>query len=52
MVTKKIRDMKDNKSRGVDGSTPKFLLEMVDRISISVTAVFNLSLQEGYFLKL
>ena len=30
MVAKKIRDMKDNKSPGVDGIPPKLLLEIVE----------------------
>ena len=33
MVAKKIRDMKDNKSPGVDGIPPKLLLEIVEQIS-------------------
>ena len=34
MVAMKIRDMKDNKSPGVDGIPPKLLLEIVEQISI------------------
>ena len=30
MVAKKIRDMKDNKSHGMDGIPPKLLLENVE----------------------
>ena len=47
MVAKKIRDMKDNKSHGVDGILPKLLLETVEQISIPLATVFNLSLEEG-----
>ena len=41
----KIRDMKDNKSPGVDGIPPKLLLEMVEQISIPLQTVFHLSLE-------
>ena len=47
MVARKIRDMKDTKSPGVDGIPPKLLLEIVEQISIPLAAVFNLSLEEG-----
>ena len=47
MVPMKIRDMKDNKSPGVDGIPPKLLLEIVEHISIPLATVFNLSLEEG-----
>ena len=47
MVAMKIRDMKDNKSPGVDGIPPKLLLEIVEQISIPLPTVFNLSLEEG-----
>ena len=47
MVAMKIRDMKDNKSPGVDGIPPKLLLEIVAQISIPLATVFNLSLEEG-----
>ena len=42
MVAMKIRDMKDNKSPGVDGIPPKLLLEIVEQISIPLATVFNL----------
>ena len=42
MVAMKIRDMKDNKSPGVDGIPLKFLLEIVEQISILLATVFNL----------
>ena len=47
MVAKKIRDMKDNKSPGVDGIPPKLLLEIVEQISIPLATVINLALEEG-----
>ena len=47
MVAKKIRDMKDNKSPGVDGIPPKLLLEIIEQISIPLTTVFNLSFEDG-----
>ena len=47
MVAMKIRDMKDNKSPGVDGIPPKLLLEIIEQISIPLATVFNLSLEEG-----
>ena len=47
MVAKKIRDMKDKRSPGVDGIPPKLLLEIVEQISIPLATVFNLSLEEG-----
>ena len=45
MVAKNIRDMKDNKSPGVDGIPPKLLLESVEHINIPLTILFNLSLE-------
>ena len=47
MVAKKIRDMKDNKSPGVDGIPPKLLQEIVEQISIPHATEFNLALEEG-----
>ena len=47
MVAKKIKEMKDNKSLGVDGIPPKLLMETVDQISIPLARVLNLSLKEG-----
>ena len=47
MVAKKMRDMKENKSPGVDGIPPKLLLEIVEQISIPLATVFNLSIEEG-----
>ena len=41
MVAMKIRDMKENKSPGVDGIPPKL------QISIPLATVFNLSSEEG-----
>ena len=47
MVAKKIKAMKDNTSPGVDGVPPKLLMETVEKISIPLARVFNLSLKEG-----
>ena len=47
MVVKKIRDIKDNKSPGVDGIHPKILLENCRTNCIPLATVFNLSLAEG-----
>ena len=47
MVAKKIRDMKGNKSSGVDWIPPKLLLEIVEQISVLLATVFGLSLKEG-----
>ena len=47
MVAKKIKAMKDNKSPGVDGIPPKLRMETVEKISIPLARVFNLSLKEG-----
>ena len=47
MVAMKIRDVKDNKSPGLDEIPPKLLLEIVEQISIPLATVLNLSLEEG-----
>ena len=39
--------MKENKSTGVDGISPKILKETVEQISKPLAHVFNMSLQEG-----
>ena len=39
--------MKDNKSPGVDGISPKLLKEIVEQISIPLAIFFNLSLEDG-----
>ena len=39
--------MKENKSPGVDGISPKILKESVEQISTQLVYVFNMSLQEG-----
>ena len=44
MISKKIKMMKTNKSPGVDGITPKLL---VNEISTPLANVFNISLKEG-----
>ena len=47
MIAKKIKKMKDNKSPGVDGISPKLLKEIVEQMSIPLAKLFNLSLEEG-----
>ena len=39
--------MKENKSPGEDGISPKILKETVEQISTPLAHVFNMSLQEG-----
>ena len=39
--------MKENKSPGVDGISPKILNETVEQISTPLAHVLNMSLQEG-----
>ena len=46
-VASKINNMKENKSPGVDGISPKILKEAVEQISTPLAHVFNMSLQEG-----
>ena len=46
-VATKINNMKENKSPGVDGISPKILKETVEQISTPLARVFNMSLQEG-----
>ena len=50
MVAKKIKAMHVNKSPTVEGNYQKLLLETVHQISIPLTRVFILSLQEGTVL--
>ena len=47
LVVSKINNMKENKSPGVDGISPKILKETVEQISTPIAHVFNMSLQEG-----
>ena len=47
VVANKINNMKENKSPGVDGISPKILKETVEQISTPLAHVFNMSLQEG-----
>ena len=47
VVASKINNMKENKSPGVDGLSPKILKETVEQISTPHAHVFNMSLQEG-----
>ena len=46
VVASKFNKMKENKSPGVDGTSPKILKETVEQISTALTHVFNMSLQE------
>ena len=41
MVAKKINTMKYNKSPGVDGISPKLLMEIVEQIGIPLARVFK-----------
>ena len=45
-VVSKINNMKENKSPGVDGISPKILKETVEQISTPLAHVFNMSLQD------
>ena len=47
VVVSKITNMKENKSPGVDGISPKILKETVEQISTPLAQVFNMSLKEG-----
>ena len=47
VVVSKIGNMKQNKSPGVDGISPKILKETVEQISTPLAHVFNMSLKEG-----
>ena len=47
VVGSKINNMRENKSPGVDGISPKLLNETVEQINMPLAHVFNMSLQEG-----
>ena len=47
VVASKINNMKENKSPGVDGISPKILKEAIEQICTPLEHVFNMSLQEG-----
>ena len=47
VVASRINSMKENKSLGVDGISPKILKETVEQISSPLAHVFNMSLHEG-----
>ena len=47
VVVSKINNMKENKSPGVDGISPKILKETIEQISTPLAHVFNMSLKEG-----
>ena len=46
MIEAKIKGMKDNKSPGADGISPRLLKEIVDDISVPLAIAFNLSIQD------
>ena len=47
VVASKMNNMKENKSPGVDGISPKILKETVEQISMPLAHVFNMSFQVG-----
>ena len=47
VVVSEINNMKENKSPGVDGISPKILKETVEQISTPLAHMFNMSRQEG-----
>ena len=47
VVASKMNNMKENKSPGFYGISPKILKENVEQISTPLAHVFNMSLQEG-----
>ena len=47
VVASKINNMKEKKSPGVDGISPKILKEAVEQISAPLVDVFNMALHEG-----
>ena len=47
VVASKIDNIKENKSPGVDGISPKILKETVEQISTPLAHVFNMTLHEG-----
>ena len=48
VVVSQINNIKDNKSPGVDGISPKLLRETVEQISAPLAHLFNMSLQERF----
>ena len=47
VVVSQINNMKQNKSPGVDGISPKILKETVEKMCTPLAHVFNMSLQKG-----
>ena len=46
MIVTKIKKLKDNKSPGIDGITPKLLKVIAEEISVPLAIMFNLALRE------
>ena len=47
-----MNNIKENESAGVDDISPKLIKETVEQISTPFAHVFNMSLQEGYTLRM
>ena len=47
MIVTKIKKLKDSKSPGIDGITPKLLKEIAEEISVPLAIMFNLYLRKG-----